>query len=273
MNSKTLPSSFCWAILFIFLWLSGCNNVATVFKECQDDGYCDLVLEVKQVKRLPRSPIWKTENPVPQSIVGLGPQLITNPQWPDPAVKNVTISALRSKSEIIIRLEWEDDSNELDSSYSDDYTDKAALMFPLNPGTTIPPITMGAEGEPVNIWQWKASLEKPLKKSLFPGSTPLSKTVTQDEKIETDIKKSPIEDLNAEGFSTLTYQNNQNVFGKGIWKDKTWQVVFRRSLKTGDPRDTKFNGSTPMAIAIWNGANKERNGQKGLSKWILLKFV
>ena len=91
--------------------------------------------------------------------------------------------------------------------------------------------------------------------------------------METDIKKSPVEDLNAEGFSTLTYQDSQNVLGKGVWQDKTWRVMFWRTLSNDDPLDAQFRGSIPMAIAIWNGANKERNGQKGLSKWILLKFI
>ena len=37
--------------------------------------------------------------------------------------------------------------------------------------------------------------------------------------------------------------------------------------------DAQFTGSTPMAVAVWNGGNRETNGQKGLSDWIFLKFV
>ena len=276
MNFKILSFQSPVFIFFV-LWIMGCSNVESRFKKCQDEGYCGPVLEVKRVsKSLPQSPndpAWQVKEEIKKLTIELGPQLITNPQWPNPAVKQVSVSALRSQHEICIRLEWEDDSNELATSYSDDYIDKAAVMFPIYPGDDIPPITMGAEGEPVNIWQWKASLEKPLKKSLFPGSTPLSKTVVQDDNMETDIKKSPVEDLNAEGFSTLTYQENQNVRGKGVWKNKTWRVMFRRSLSDDDSRDAQITGSIPMAVAVWNGSNKERNGQKGLSNWILLKFI
>ena len=30
--------------------------------------------------------------------------------------------------------------------------------------------------------------------------------------------------------------------------------------------------SKPMAVALWNGGNRETNGQKGLAGWILLDF-
>jgi DMSO reductase family type II enzyme heme b subunit len=78
--------------------------------------------------------------------------------------------------------------------------------------------------------------------------------------------------LNAEGFSTLTRQDEQNVSGKGLRTDKGWQVVFKRKLTNADEHDVQFTGSTPMAVAIWNGGNRETNGQKGLAGWILLQF-
>ncbi len=87
------------------------------------------------------------------------------------------------------------------------------------------------------------------------------------------MRRSPIEDLNAEGFSTLTTQAQQDVDGKGNWNNDRWTVVFKRALKTKDANDTQFTGSkTPMAIAIWNGQNKERNGQKAVTQWHTLQY-
>jgi hypothetical protein len=84
---------------------------------------------------------------------------------------------------------------------------------------------------------------------------------------------SPVEDMNAEGFSTLTTQAHQDVNGKGNWSNNRWGVVFKRALKTSDSNDTQFNGGkTPMAIAIWNGQNKERNGQKAVTQWNELQY-
>ncbi|WP_237099880.1 ethylbenzene dehydrogenase-related protein [Nitrospina gracilis] len=90
---------------------------------------------------------------------------------------------------------------------------------------------------------------------------------------DASMRRSPVEDLNAEGFSTLTTQANQDVDGKGNWSNNRWSVVFKRSLKTDDANDAQFTGnSIPMAIAIWNGANKERNGQKAITAWNTLKY-
>jgi len=87
------------------------------------------------------------------------------------------------------------------------------------------------------------------------------------------MRVSAVEDLNAEGFSTLTTQAQQDVQGEGNWRNNRWAVVFKRALKTGDANDTQFGGSkTPMAIAIWNGNNKERNGQKAVTQWNTLHY-
>ena len=84
---------------------------------------------------------------------------------------------------------------------------------------------------------------------------------------------SPVEDLNAEGFSTLTTQAHQDVQGNGNWSNNRWSVVFKRSLTNSDANDTQFTGGkTPMAIAVWNGQNKERNGQKGVTQWNTLEY-
>jgi len=87
------------------------------------------------------------------------------------------------------------------------------------------------------------------------------------------MRVSAVEDLNAEGFSTLTTQAQQDVDGEGNWRNNRWAVVFKRALKTGDANDTQFSGGkTPMAIAIWNGNNKERNGQKAVTQWNTLHY-
>ena len=90
---------------------------------------------------------------------------------------------------------------------------------------------------------------------------------------DASMRSSAVEDLNAEGFSTLTTQAQQDVQGQGNWRNNRWSVVFKRSLSSGDSNDTQFSGSkTPMAIAIWDGQNKERNGQKAVTQWNTLHY-
>ncbi len=90
---------------------------------------------------------------------------------------------------------------------------------------------------------------------------------------DASMRESAVEDLNAEGFSTLTTQASQDVGGEGNWRNNRWAVVFKRSLTTGDSNDAQLSGGkASMAIAIWNGQNKERNGQKAVTQWNTLNY-
>jgi DMSO reductase family type II enzyme heme b subunit len=45
-------------------------------------------------------------------------------------------------------------------------------------------------------------------------------------------------------------------------------------LSTGDANDVQFKQgmSVPVAFAVWDGSNVERNGMKGISTWFTLKL-
>jgi len=247
-------------LLCVLIFISGCGASDSMYSKCLEEGDCTSQISVKKfsgdIPLSPDSKFWTSQQGPAKTTIDLGPQLITNPQWPDPFVKKVVISVARTETQIAVRLEWQDDSADNGLDQSRLYTDQAAIMFPLNSNKEVPPITMGGEGFPVNIWQWKAVRQ-------------MTADAAQKDSAAT---LSPVEDLNAEGFSTLTRQDEQSVSGRGLRTDKGWQVVFKRNRTNRDEHDVQFAGSTPMAVAIWNGGNRETNGQKGLAGWILLQF-
>lgn len=176
-----------------------------------------------------------------------------------------------------------------------------------------PHFVMGNIEEIVNIWHWKAEWNKDATgmadmEDVYPnmamGSSgyymyepqfinPLAKRVTAVDpgmgkeegvfnpglaagNIFSDPKKriSPVEDLNAEGFGTLTTQEKQNVEGAGNWLNNEWSVVFKRILSSPDPNDAqldKWGEYVPIAFAVWDGSNDERDGIKAISGWHYLK--
>ena len=270
-------------------------------------------------------------------VIDMDPQMITNPMWPNPAVKYVFVKAATNGKEIAVHLEYGDATRNDIMVTSQQYKDQAAIMFPVNQSGEEPPFTMGGDGERVNIWQWKATWNKEgttrssmqdledqyaymamgsgsyymyepdgklsgidtahqsgTKTGSYKnrGAGDISKRSTnidfgmgQNEGVfnpgratgnilsDASMRVSAVEDLNAEGFSTLTTQAHQDVDGDGNWRNNRWAVVFKRSLSTGDANDTQFTGAkTPMAIAIWNGGNKERNGQKAVTQWNTLHY-
>ena len=258
--------------VFLFLCvatISGCSSNSMEF--CLESGECDLAVNLVKVSgEIPIDPndsFWGNADQYSPQTVELNPQMITNPKWPDPSVKSVKIGGVQNGSEIGLLLEWDDFSLENKIAVSATHTDQAALMFPLSSRNELPSITMGSDNEIVNIWQWRAIWEPSLasnSRKRHPGSLDRSS-------VNTPVR-SPVEDLTAAGFSTLTTQAEQNVLGHGIWQNKTWRVVFKRPLVNSDNADVQFKNSTVMAIAVWNGANRERNGQKGISNWILLRL-
>jgi DMSO reductase family type II enzyme heme b subunit len=272
-NILKILLKFTLIIFGIFLF-TACGNFSSHVEKCLENGSCVASYDVVKVSNKltldPNDPLWDASDGPKKIMLELGPQMFTNPKWPDPSIKEVTVSVVRNKSELAILLEWEDNAKDNSFGFSERFTDQAAVMFPLEPQEEAPMITMGNEGRTVNIWQWKASWQKDL------GPEKESQTRRRQDSSSSSgpvsDRLSPVEDLNAEGFSTLTIQEEQNVQGKGVWRDNRWRVIFRRPLTNSDTADAQFDGSTQMAIAVWNGANKERNGQKGLIGWVLLRF-
>ncbi len=255
-------------LLTCFMFLSGCGSDSMEF--CIESGECDLAVDVVKVAgEIPLNPdnaFWKNTDHLKTQLVELGPQMITNPKWPDPSIKSVKVSGVHNEIEIALLLEWDDLSLENKIEVSATHTDQAALMFPLSPGKELPAITMGSENEIVNIWQWRAIWEP----NLIDKSKRNNRT--RREGLLGSISRSPVEDLTAAGYSTLTTQDEQNVSGRGTWQNKTWRVIFKRPLLNSDNADIQLRNSTAMAIAVWNGGNRERNGQKGISNWVLLRL-
>ena len=84
--------------------------------------------------------------------------------------------------------------------------------------------------------------------------------------------ENPVEELNAEGFGTVTPQpsENQNVDGKGEWKNGVWTVVFLRDMPKTGKWDVDFAQRIDpalVAFAVWDGVKEDRNGRKVISVW------
>jgi DMSO reductase family type II enzyme heme b subunit len=245
-------------VVVIALFLSACG---TNVEDCLKEESCGPAIQVVNHNgSLPVDPYDLFWGSGPVAVkVELGPQMITNPKWPNPSTKGVTVRAVKNNNDIAIMLEWDDQTKSSNFDHSALYVDRAAVMFPVTANKEAPSITMGEPGKPVNIWQWKSIGGERGQPGVKDNSN--SKLAYQT-----------IEDLNAEGYSTLTDQNQQDVKGGAVWKNNKWRLVFTRSLSNGNANDVQFKKSVLMATAVWNGSNKELNGQKGIAGWLLLKI-
>jgi len=200
-------------------------------------------------------------------------------------INRVRFQSVINDKEIAIRVVWDDPVANRTSSRHEDFKDAVALEFALGDvllhthGHNEPFFGMGNRAKPVNIWQWRADWQTEIetKKELEYATKGMDMDVMifggEVNPVESlnPFREVPIEELNAEGFGTLTPQpkTKQNISGQGIWKDGQWHVVFRRSLTSLNKWDVKFIKEQPIliAFAVWDGEYQDRNGRKMVSMW------
>jgi mono/diheme cytochrome c family protein len=227
-------------------------------------------------------------------------------------IESVAVRALHNGREIAFLLEWEDLSPEARFIRHQDFTDGAAIQFALSENP--PPFPMGTKNEPVNMWHWRGDRQMDLDEyadveDVYPNLVndemqslkdyyAVGTYTATDKPSQTIVpvpghdktfitawgagnpmanpwRSTPIEDLNAVGFGTLTAQNGeeQNVSGIGFWVEGKWRVVFIRTIHSDDKFDVKFQPGqkVPIAFAVWDGAKGDRNGQKAVTTWYTLQ--
>ena len=188
---------------------------------------------------------------------------------------HVAVRALHSDSHVAFRIEWEDPTVDGAATELDKFSDAAGVMFALSdpPGH----FTMGEKERPANIWQWRFSRQIEAAEATARGGVrgeigehyvrPAAGTVSKP------VPTSAVEDLSAVGFGTVVPQpqTDQDVEGRGVWKDGRWSVVFRRPLK-GTGQDAAFakGEKVSLAVAVWDGFSGDRDGIKSVTYWQIL---
>jgi len=219
------------------------------------------------------------------------------------SVKEVEVRSFHNGKTIFFCVSWNDDSKNEWTIEHAQFRDAVGLMFPLETVKEISPEKpfsprMGDRGKPVNIWHWKADWERDLQadggyehmedhytnmwhdfdsdphpclfnKEVHDSADLMAGGIAAGSLLSIPRGRS-VEDLNAVGFGTLTSQEHQDVNGIGIWKNGKWDVLIYRPLTTPDENDAQFvpGTSTFFNMAVWNGKEGDRNGQKNIStRW------
>lgn len=157
----------------------------------------------------------------------------------------VKVRAATDGKDLAVLLDWPDPTEDRARDATDVYGDAAALQLPqrFGAGQRLPYVGMGDPAQPVVLHLQRAGPD---------AARPLSRSAV------------------AAGFGSTTRAEAGDVRTGMRWADGRWRAVFVRPLSA--PGTDLAKGLVPFAIAVWDGARKERGGNKALSGWKLLRL-
>ena len=212
--------------------------------------------------------VWQTASSI---TIPLSGQVITRPVWPEPTVRALTVRSVHNGTDIAFLLEWQDNTKN-DRLTPGTFRDGVAIGFPLGDAPAF--FCMGQLDHYINIWHWKADWQSDIDRRAARAPEKKEGGVRTFEVIPRRV--SSVEDLIGGGFSTLTTKDKQGrVQGQGFWKDGVWHVMMRRPLLSEEQENeaTLVPGRIQtVSFSVWNGENKERNGQKAVAPWFQLRI-
>jgi len=146
----------------------------------------------------------------------------------------LSVQALHNDNGIFFRLQWDDTTNDDDIGDTDQFTDAAAVLFPVNEDA--PLSSMGSAEQPVNAWYWRPDLETPYSVTSI-GTGQTRRTV------------------------------DRCLRGNGAHQNNAWAVVIGRALQSAGDGYVQLaaGGTSKVAFAVWQGSNSERAGLKAIT--------
>lgn len=234
---------------------------------------------------------WKSADAVELKPLG---QNIAYPRLGPGTLKAITARTLFNGTQLGVLLEWGDGNiDDLESIVT--FRDAVAAMLPMNPQPGQTPIFMGFVGKPVYILQWKASWQRDVDQGfqdveksyprwfndVYPGHPAMEKLGMTAETarsfypglaagnvLSQQKRTSPVEEMMAEGFGTLTSLPAQRAAGRGINTKGRWRVTLGTPAPGEGIPALQPGTSVPIAFAVWDGGGQQRGGRKHYIDWI-----
>ncbi len=280
MNNKITIAIIIMLTLGIFAWLinygwqnryGSPDTYEVIAPEVLTVGYYAEDLTLKETDVFAQ--IWQN---IPILKIVLSHQTTERP-WPKGLTPVVGVQAFHNGKDIYFKMTWEDDHPDTVASV-DTFVDGCAVAVPIDADAPIRSIMMGFSS-PINIWQWQANKDM----QYWQGKTGIEDVDVdfvypfEDEEIfsvSVPELKSAVTDLVAQRAGSLTRKDDQMVQGRGLWRDGSWNVVFKRSLTTNDQQqDCQFSGpKLSVSFAVWDGDQNERGSRKSISEWVNLQI-
>jgi len=271
------------AIILSLLFIGSCRRTQVPTPEVN-------VIQAKEITLDPNDGVW---NNVSLHVSKMILQDLVEPRLLEPSTPEIQVKAISNGIEIAFRLEWTDETQN-DLPGPNTFIDGCAVQLPAKVDPNVPAPQMGEVGKTVEISYWRADWQAIVEgradniNSIYPNASvdhyPFeAKSLEKDPQAQSETasryaparalgnrragpRDQPVEDLIAEGPSTLSPALNAISKGKGVKTSKGWAVVITRPIPSG------FSVSTPsqIAFAIWEGSHIEVGARKMRTGWVQL---
>lgn len=241
--------------------------------------------------RDPGAPEWAS---VPEYRTALLLQDMVEPRLLQPSTPEVRVKAMTDGTRMTFRLEWPDPTtNDLPGPGL--FSDACAVQLPAATKPDVPAPQMGEAGRPVEITYWRAVWQAvvdgrpdtinaihpaasidhyPFEAPSLPKGSPEQEAMAERYAPARALanhmagpREKPVEDLVAEGPSTLRPAAATRSDGRGARAADGWAVVLTRPLPDGLAPGAR----TEVAFAVWDGEDQEAGARKMRSGWVPLR--
>lgn len=269
--------------ILALLFATSCNKVQVPTPEVN-------VAQVKEITLDPNAAVWEAVSLHASKMIL---QDLVEPRLLEPSTSEVMVKAITNGSEIAFRLEWLDESQS-DMPGPRHFIDGCAVQLPSMADPNVPAPQMGEVGKTVEISYWRADWQAIVEgradniNALYPNASidhypAEAKPLENNPQAQAEAaaryaparalgsrrsgpREQPVEDLIAEGPSTLSPAPNAVSKGKGVKTPKGWAVVISRPMPAG------FSAAMPsqIAFAVWEGSHIEVGARKMRTGWVPL---
>lgn len=269
--------------ILALLFATSCNKVQVPTPEVN-------VAQVKEITLDPNAAVWEAVSLHASKMIL---QDLVEPRLLEPSTSEVLVKAITNGSEIAFRLEWLDESQS-DMPGPRHFIDGCAVQLPSKADPNVPAPQMGEVGKTVEISYWRADWQAIVEgradniNAIYPNASidhypAEAKPLENNPQAQAETaaryaparalgnrrsgpRDQPVEDLIAEGPSTLSPAPNAVSKGKGVKTPKGWAVVISRPMPAG------FSAATPsqIAFAVWEGSHVEVGARKMRTGWVPL---
>lgn len=257
------------ATVIAFVVLLGLSGVQTAVGMAFTGGQ-QPISAVESVPMDPQADVWADAE---SRTIEMQGQQMAKP-WGGGSTDAVTVRAVTNETHVAFKLTWDDPTNDSNLASPKNYSDAAAVM--LKTGSQ-PPITMGAVGDPVNIWYWRSAWQYGNQSrrgdwtgDMYAYPHPDNET-RPGQQAGNPLSKATYDQFAqnyyAKGYGSLSHAPTQPTTARAERTDDGWSVVFVRERSVDGSLDATFDTSKKvyLAFAVWNGSADEVNGQKSLT--------